>query len=67
MIKFKNRDVEIIEWDGIDHSDAPKYCDAHVTKALWADSGDQLTNLELDEMSDSCACELYEELWSYLH
>ena len=64
MISLKNRQVKILSFDGIDHSDAPKYCDAYVLEAIWADTGEKLTDSELDQLD---ACALYDELWSYLH
>lgn len=54
-----------IEIDGIDHRDCPDYCDAYVASARWKDTDQELTDSELDDLTDSN--QFYEILMSYLH
>ena len=55
----KNR-IVVTEWDGIDHSDAPDYCDAHVVSAEL--DGREMTDEEIEELNDSdLKLELLEE------
>jgi hypothetical protein len=60
-------DVEI---DGIDHRDAPDYCDAYIA-AAWLDEGDgkfrPLTDDELDWLNDTQRDFVYEQVnkWIY--
>ena len=42
--------IEDIEFDGIDYSDYPDFCDAHITSATWND-GTPLTEAELDDLN----------------
>lgn len=42
--------IVVTEWEGIDHSDAPDYCDAYAVHAER--DGIELTDEELDELTD---------------
>jgi hypothetical protein len=49
-----SRGVECVEIDGIDRRDHPDYCDAFISYAEWADTGEELNDAELEELnSDS--------------
>lgn len=52
MITLKNRAVEIEGVDGVDSRDYPDFCDAYVSSAYWEDTGDALTDEELDLLRD---------------
>lgn len=54
----KKLNLKSIEVDGIDHRDAPKYCDAHVSYAEWVD-GTELTELELDKLNSDIPSDVY--------
>ena len=44
---FGDRELTDIEFDGVDHNDAPDYCDTFICSAAWADTGEELTSKEL--------------------
>jgi len=60
---FKNRKVIDAEVDGIDASDYPDFCDSYFSSAVWADTGEFLTDDELEELTDECASEKYELIY----
>ena len=43
--------IVVAEWDGIDHSDAPDYCDAYIVSAER--DGVELTDEEIEELNNS--------------
>jgi len=43
--------IVVIEWDGIDHSDHPDYCDAYIVRAER--DGVELTDEEIEELNES--------------
>lgn len=53
-----------IEWDGIDHGDAPDYCDAFIVSAKI--DGADLTEAELDELNEDSQL-VYELLMKHLY
>ena len=58
-----NRTIQLseltdIELDGIDLSDYPDMCDAHVSYARWKDTGIELTDEELERIDDGEVGEL---------
>lgn len=55
--------IVVTEWDGIDHSDYPDYCDAYIVSA--ESEGVQLTDEEIEELNDSDL--KYELLMEYLY
>ncbi len=57
--------VDNIEFDGIDHSDYPKFCDAYVTSADY--DGEPMTEQQLDQLQEEHGDFVYDKLWDYLH
>lgn len=55
---------EKLEWDSIDHLDAPDYCDAYVIGATYM--GEDLTEDQLEELNDDRQF-VYERLMDYLN
>lgn len=45
------KNTVVTEWDGIDHSDAPDYCDACIVSAEC--EGVELTDEQIEELNDS--------------
>ena len=41
-----------IEVDGIDSRDYPRFTDAHVSSAVWKETGKELTDAELEKLND---------------
>lgn len=52
--------ITITEYDGIDFSDYPEFCDAFVSKAQYQ-NGQPLTDQEMDEIEVS-----NEDLWDFI-
>lgn len=61
-LNFAN--ITNIEWDGINHRDAPDYCDAYITNAEC--DGVELTEEELDELNEDSQF-VYEKLMEHLY
>lgn len=59
-------DIEDLEFDGINHSDYPDYCDAYITAARYKRSGKPLDDTELDALNDDSDF-IYEALQKYLY
>lgn len=55
-----------IEFEGIDWSDYPDFCDAQVVRATWS-FGRDLTEAELDELNDQHRDFVYEKLMEHLY
>ena len=51
-----------VEFEGIDHSDYPKFVDAFITKAYW-ENGNELTEDEIDAIDPG---DVYELLMEYI-
>lgn len=62
MIK-NSLSLKNVEFDGIDRSDYPDFCDAFITYAEHAD-GTPLTEQELENIPSETVHSL---LWDYLH
>ncbi len=45
-----NTKITNIQFDGIDHKDAPDYCDAYIISAVY--DGEQMTEAQLDEINE---------------
>ena len=41
-----------IEIEGIDMRDYPDFCDAYISYAVWEDTGEELTDEELDKLNE---------------
>lgn len=41
-----------VEVEGIDMRDAPDFCDAFISYAEWSDTGEPLTDDELEELNE---------------
>ena len=55
--------IVVTEWEGIDYSDAPDYCDAYIVSAER--DGVELTDEEIEELNNSDL--KYELLMEYLY
>jgi hypothetical protein len=52
-MQFRGRKVVDIEVDGVDPRDYPDFCDAYVSRAFYDDTGEPLTESELEEFSEA--------------
>ena len=66
MSKFINKICDI-EFDGLHYSDAPKFCDAYIAAAVWIETGEPLSDDELDELMDTEGQYVYELLYERLY
>ena len=57
--------VEILEVDGINHNDYPKYCDAFISGALY--DGKTMSDEMLDEINDKYPDFVYLEVMNKLY
>lgn len=60
MIEFKGRKVDGIDIDGIDPSDYPDFCDAFICAAHWVDTGEDLSDEELEDLQECNQDMVYE-------
>ena len=51
LIHIDYSKIEIVEIDGVDHSDYPDYCDAYISKALIG--GQEATEEQLDVLNNN--------------
>jgi hypothetical protein len=49
----KITDIENLEFEDIDYSDFPEFQEAHISSATWRDTGEDLTDEELEAI-DGC-------------
>lgn len=64
--KLNGRVVCNISLEGIDTGDHPDYCDAHFVGAIWADTKEELTDVELDKLKDDNPDFFYEAVNDYV-
>jgi hypothetical protein len=60
------RAVTDIEVDGIHGWDAPDFCDAYISYAVWEDTGKELTEDELDKLNENGEF-VYEQVQKHLY
>jgi hypothetical protein len=51
-VQFRGRMVDNLSIDGVDYKDFPDFCDAYFEHAVWADTGEWLTDEELNSLSE---------------
>ena len=51
-MKFLGRTITDVEVEDIDTTDAPDFCDAYIASARWEDTGELLSDPELEELND---------------
>ena len=54
--------INNIVFEGIDHSDAPDYCDAYIVSADYDDR--EMTDVEIESLD---CCFVYEKLMDHLY
>ena len=63
LIEIDYSKIEVVEIDGVDHSDYPDYCDAYISKAYI--DGVKATPDQLDVLNDDDQFR-YESIMEYL-
>lgn len=66
MIIFNGKKVVDLEVDGVDSRDYPDFSDAYFSYACYED-GTELTDDELNELTDKFGDVLYEKAYDSLH
>ena len=51
-MRFLGRTITDVEVEDIDTTDAPDFCDAYIASARWEDTGEWLSDPELEELND---------------
>ena len=51
-MRFKGREVTDVEVEDIDPQDYPDFCDAYIASARWEDTGEDLTEAELNALNE---------------
>ena len=59
-MKLNNRNVVDAEIDGVDSRDYPDFCDAYFYYAVWEDTMEELTDKELEQLTNECGDTLNE-------
>lgn len=58
--------IDAVDFEGIDWSDAPDFCDVYISSACW-DDGTDLTSEELDVLNWDHKDFVYERLMNHLY
>lgn len=51
-MKLNGREVNDVEVDGVDSRDYPDFSDTYISHAVFADTGEELTDEQLEELMD---------------
>jgi hypothetical protein len=51
-MRFQGRRITDVEVEDIDTKDAPDFCDAFIASARWEDTGELLSEPELEELNE---------------
>ena len=65
-IEYKGRVVVDITVTGIDTKDWPDFCDAYADFAIWGDTGEELTDQELEDLTTDNPEVIQEIVWDIL-
>jgi hypothetical protein len=52
MLSFNGRKLTAVTVQDIDFKDYPDFCDAFIESAVWEDTGEALTDDELDQVNE---------------
>ena len=64
-MKIDFKKVEVLEVDGINHYDYPKYCDAYISEADY--NGNPMSDEMLDEINDNYPDFVYKKVWEFIN
>jgi hypothetical protein len=63
-LRFDLKEVEILSFSGVDHSDHPDYSDAFIEEALYR--GKEMTEDQIDLLQDKHDDFVYDQLMAYM-
>lgn len=64
-MRLDDRDVVDAEVDGVDTRDYPDFCDAYFSRAIFADTGEELNEAQLDRLKNLYWDELFNAAMEY--
>ena len=64
-MKIDFNKVEILEVNGVNHNDYPKYCDAFISEANY--NGKPMSDEMIDEINDNYPDFVYEQVMKYIY
>ena len=64
-MQLNGRKVVDVEIDGVDPTDYPDFCDAYFTYAVYEDTGEELDDAELEELTMDNADVVNEMAYEY--
>lgn len=67
QMQLNGRIVEVEGVDDVDSRDYPDFCDAHFYGAVFADTGEELTDAQYDELHDKYADVLWEMAYESMY
>lgn len=68
VFEYENLDdLEELYFEGIDHTDHPKYVDAFLSNAYWHKMERDLTDEELDYINDNYHSWIHENLMNFIY
>jgi hypothetical protein len=67
MYSMNGREIVDLEVEDIYTSDYPDFCDAYVSRAVWKDTGTELTADEIEEYADKCSDQVYNAVMERLY
>lgn len=59
--------IDAVEVDGINMRDYPDFCDAYISYAEWKDTGEPLTEDDLDWINDNAGDFVYDTVIGYIY
>jgi len=65
LTKIDLSKIDNIEFDGIDHSDFPRFCDAYIISADY--DGESMDADQLSELNEKYSEWAYEKLFDFFH
>lgn len=66
-LSLNGRPVVDAEVDGIDKGDYPDFCDAYFSSAYYDDTGEQLSDSDLETLQELFPSVLWEKCFDSLH
>lgn len=67
MYSMNGREIVDLEVEDIDARDYPDFCDAYVSRAVWKDTGIELTTDEIEEYNDKCSDQVYDAVMERIY
>jgi hypothetical protein len=66
-LTYKGRVITDLEIDNLDYDDYPDFCDAYFSYGVYQDTMQELTDQELEELTDNCRDSLHAICYDIIH